>query len=203
MSTSTLTTNGVTNPSTTTRAYAGATAYQPPASGADLGFKTEATTAQYSAMAVEDSTYWDACLGSNGVYFGVQVELQLPSELRNVTITQLDYGMTFGASNYTTVGGKLYIRQNVTPVWEVIGQRTYGTVGLVSGSKTTGISNYVDSNYRVRLLLLSRSQYDDNGSTPYMRVSYVYVTVTYADAGGSSHSITVLASPVLNSPIVR
>ena len=175
MTTATLTTTGITNPSSTTRAYTGGDSSDP-AGATFSGGDTEFSTSDYTAAGADDANSVAYTNGSDS-YVGERIELFVPADKR--VITQIDFGIKGSGDNGYSSGydWKLYIWNTNTVSWEYIGIST----SSVTGSKTTNLTYYVDANYRIKMLMIS-SLKDGNGSGPNISCQYAYATITYTEA---------------------
>ena len=178
MATLTITTSGITSPSATTQGFWGSGNTKPPTSGGNfLNGNTEFTTAQYTAASAADGSFVSPSFSSD-TYSGIKCEFFVPSA--NRTITQIDFGMKgIGNDGYTDAyGWTLYIRNNATPAWESIASTSSSANTSLTGTKTTSLSNYVDSNFRIQIMMMNNG-FDSNGSFPVSQLDYAYATITY------------------------
>ena len=128
MSTITLTTAGVTKPSTTSLGYNSGAVAQPPSGGADL--TAEITTAQYTAASALDGSYVPCY---SNAFAGIELKLQIPSVSRGNTWTGLAYGMSAFCQYEGGNGWIFYVRNNSAGAWESVAASTT-TIPNVNGS---------------------------------------------------------------------
>lgn len=180
----TLTTAGITNPSSTTRAYKGVSNSKPPASGGALGVSVEFSTSDYTDASTSNNVYASQVGNSLQTYAGLLVQFYVPSYQR--VISRIDFGMEGKASDgyVNGYGWTLYLKNNNTPAWDSIATVSGSfTDQSQTGSKTTTLSYWVDSNYRIQLLMMSNA-IDGNGSGAEAYLDYTYVTLTYTNLVG-------------------
>lgn len=171
-----LTFSGITSPSSTHISIWGAATAQPPASGGSPSSSSEATTEQYTAMASEDAAYLSFEM-SEDTYGAVELEFQL-SEGAASAVTNIELYARVSASADGVEGFKLYVKNQSSSAWELLGTSTTNPYSL-SGNVSSSISNYLDANRRVHLLIVSRGMCIDANNAHFVNVDYAYANVTH------------------------
>jgi hypothetical protein len=178
MATITLTTAGISNPSSTHRGYAGEAYQLPPASGGGFSPSAELTTTEYTSVSSSNNVRATFNAAGSTSYAGIRTEFYVDTAYR--TITQIDFGMEGYAQNgMGAYGWKLYIRNNNTNAWDLIATKTGSSDETATGTKTVNLTYWLDSNYRIQLLMESSEGPDGNGSLSVVYLDYAYVTLTY------------------------
>jgi hypothetical protein len=176
MATITLTTSGITNPSTTTRGYTGGINVRPPASAGGFISDKELTSLQYDYAKASDNVR--AYPVESTAYQGIRFEFYVPAAYRD--ISQIDFGIeAYGYDGYTSAyGWTLYVKNNNTTEWDQIADTSGIADETLTGQKTTDFAYWIDAGYRICILCVNKG-YDSNGGGEGMQVDYAYVTLTY------------------------
>lgn len=182
MTTATFTTAGITSPSSTTRAYKGVTSAKPPSSGGDMTTPTEFTTTEYTNASTDNGTAVSQANVLTSDYAAFDFQFFIPPEQRN--LLEIVFGIEGRASDgyVNTYGWTLYLRDNKASAWTsmatVSGSFSYQ---LQQGRQNSSPRDYLDSNGRVRIMLISNAQ-DTNGNGPEADIDYAFLTISYGPA---------------------
>ena len=148
---------------TTLKAYKGNVSAQPPA--ATSVPTTEITS--YSNIATDNNVYEQTTVDSG--YAAQRFEFtinQSASDVANFTATWVGKG-----SGTRSNGEKLYIWDSTA--YEELGNTTSDVKTTLSGTKTTGLSNYIDGNGKVILLVVQNKNGGSTLETDYIKLEVV------------------------------
>ena len=186
----------------TSRAYYGYASASPPSNGVDPTGKTEYDTTRYTNVHSDDSLSADGCGYVDG-YAAHLLEFQIPTGLRDATITQIDCTIKgVGYANGESVsysGIRAFLYRNTTNTWVTQG----GTTGTSkSFTITSNFSYYLDGNYRFRVLVLTYGAGNTaNADGSILTIQYGVCSITYADIAGVINTLDLTFN--LNDAIVR
>lgn len=175
----TVTSSGITNPSTTTRFYKGASGVRPPASAGALPYeRAEHTTGEYSNASADDTSY--ALKNTNYNYAGHELEFKIPAVVLAGILTRIDFSvLAYGSDGYSVYGWRLYIKNLATGAWQYLTETTSSGYVTLSSAAESNLDDYIDANGRICLLAISRSPMDGNGSGADLNIDYAFIKFTY------------------------
>ena len=151
---------------TTLKAYKGNVSAQPPA--ATSVPTTEITS--YSNIATDNNVYEQTTVDSG--YAAQRFEFtinQSASDVANFTATWVGKGST--SDEEQDNGETLYLWSGTG--YEELGNTTSDVKTTLSGTKTTGLSNYIDDNGKVILLVVQKSNVGSTLETDYVKLEVV------------------------------
>ena len=138
MATVTYTFAGISNPSSTHLAKPGAQGDLPPANGA-LTADAEATSPQYTALATSDESRASA----EDMFSHALWEFHWLITVDRATVTRIDISCEGWGFADSADGWRLYIRNNTTPAWDLLGQIANDGEVTLAGAITANISDYI------------------------------------------------------------